>query len=61
MDPKSGLTLGSERENTTYRPPRKPWTEERPWLPWGVITLAVLVVGGMIVRMMSGLVLTEEA
>jgi len=55
VEPKTGLALGPEQDNPDYRPPRGPWTEERPWLLWLVIGVAVLLVGGMIVRMMSQL------
>lgn len=51
--PLEGLTLGPERENPQYRPPRQPWTEERPWLLWALIGLAAVVVGALIVRMMG--------
>ncbi len=51
--PRVGLALGPQQGNPEYRPPQKPWTEQRPWLLWLVIAVAVLVVGGMILRMMS--------
>jgi len=51
--PRTGLSLGPQQDNPDYRPPRKPWTEERPWLLWTAIALAVILVGAMIVRMMA--------
>lgn len=54
VQPKTGLALGPEQRNPSYGPPKpkKPWTEERPWLLWLVIGLAVVGVGWMILRMM---------
>ena len=50
--PRGGLILGPQQSNPDYRS-QEPWTEQRPWLLWLVIALAVVVVGGLTVRMMT--------
>jgi hypothetical protein len=49
------LALAPQQENPAYRPPRQPWTEERPWLMWVIIAVAGLVIGGLIIRLMVGI------
>lgn len=53
VQPRTGLSLGPQQDNPDYRLPPKPWTEQRPWLLWLVIAVAVITVGGMILRMMT--------
>jgi len=53
LQPKTGLKLGAETNNEAYVGPRPPWTEVNSWLLWVVIAAAILVVGGMIVRLMA--------
>jgi hypothetical protein len=47
------LSLGKTQANLEYQPPKKPWTEERPWLLWGVLGLAVAVLGRLILKTMA--------
>ena len=53
VEPKASLRLGPKRESEAYARPKPPWTEANFWLLWVAMALAIIVVGGMIVRMMA--------
>lgn len=53
VEPKASLRLGPERESEAYARPKPPWTEANFWLLWVAMAVAIIVVGGMIVRMMA--------
>lgn len=45
------LTLGKEEKNPNYIPRRGPWTEEKPYLLWGIIIIAILVLACLILKL----------
>jgi hypothetical protein len=50
--PRAGATLGPQEDGTGYKAAPPPWSETRPWLLWGAVAIAALVLGFMIVRVM---------
>jgi cytochrome c-type biogenesis protein CcmH/NrfF len=55
VKPLCGATLSPQRANPDYHPPRQPWSEENAWVLWVAIVAAVLVVGGIIVKLMRSI------
>lgn len=45
------LSLGKEKKNPDYIPKRGPWTEEKPYLLWGMIIIAILVLAFLILKL----------
>jgi hypothetical protein len=53
VQPRTGLALGPQQQNRDYPWRKVPWTERQPWLIYLALLLAVLVVGGLLMRTMA--------